>query len=328
MEVATMHSTKQGDARAALSLVITLLLWASAFAGIRAGLQSYSPGALILLRFLVASLALALYALLTRMRLPAWRDLPGLLVLGLIGITGYHAGLTFGELTVNAGTASFLVASVPCFTALLALLVLRERLTLWGWLGITISVVGVTIISLGGKEGLHFTPGALLVLLASLCESVYFIVQKRYMQRYSSSEMTAYTMWAGTLFMLPFAPALLHDWPQATPAATLAVVYLGLFPAAIAYGTWAFTLARLSASLATSFLNISPLLALAISWLWLHEAPTLLELLGGLIVIVGVLLVNTRGKFPTPGEKQRLSSAPETATTVETSTAESCHVGD
>lgn len=323
-----MHSTKPGDARAALSLIITLLLWASAFAGIRAGLQSYSPGALILLRFLVASLALALYALFTRMRLPAWRDLPGLLLLGLIGITGYHAGLTFGELTVNAGTASFLVSSVPCFTALLALLVLRERLTLWGWLGIAISVVGVTIISLGGKEGLHFTPGALLVLLASLCESVYFIVQKRYMQRYSSSEMTAYTMWAGTLFMLPFAPALLHDWPQAAPAATLAVVYLGLFPAAIAYGTWAFTLARLPASLATSFLNISPLLALTISWLWLHEVPTLLEMLGGLVVIAGVLLVNTRGKLPTPSEGQRPSSPPDAATALETGAAEGCRIGD
>nr|BBH93253.1 membrane protein [Thermogemmatispora argillosa] len=294
-----MHtSTKPGDARAALSLIVTLLLWASAFTGIRAGLQSYSAGALILLRFLVASLALALYARLTRMRLPAWRDLPGLLVLGLIGITGYHAGLTFGELTVNAGTASFLVASVPCFTALLALLILRERLTLWGWLGIVISVVGVTVISLGGKEGLHFTPGALLVLLASLCESIYFIVQKRYMLRYSSSEITAYTMWAGTLFMLPFAPALWHELPQARLAATLAVIYLGLFPAAIAYATWAFTLARLPASLATSFLNISPLLALVISWLWLHEVPAPLELLGGLVVIVGVLLVNTRGKVP------------------------------
>ncbi|RAQ97561.1 DMT family transporter [Thermogemmatispora tikiterensis] len=323
-----MHSTKPGDARAALSLIVTLLLWASAFAGIRAGLQSYSPGALILLRFLVASLALALYALLTRMRLPAWRDLPGLLLLGLIGITGYHAGLTFGELTVNAGTASFLVSSVPCFTALLALLVLRERLTLWGWLGIAISVVGVTIISLGGKEGLHFTPGALLVLLASLCESVYFIVQKRYMQRYSSSEMTAYTMWAGTLFMLPFAPALLHDWPQATSAATLAVVYLGLFPAAIAYGTWAFTLARLPASLATSFLNISPLLALAISWLWLHEVPTLLEVLGGLVVIAGVLLVNTRGKLPAGSGEQRSAAAPDTATAVGASAAEGCRIGD
>ncbi|MBX5449025.1 DMT family transporter [Thermogemmatispora sp.] len=324
-----MHtSSKPGDARAALSLIITLLLWASAFTGIRAGLQSYSPGALILLRFLVASLALMLYALLTRMRLPAWRDLPGLLVLGLIGITGYHAGLTFGELTVNAGTASFLVASVPCFTALLALLVLRERLTLWGWLGIAISIVGVTIISLGGKEGLHFTPGALLVLLASLCESVYFIVQKRYMQRYSSSEMTAYTMWAGTLFMLPFAPALWHELPQAAPAATLAVVYLGLFPAAIAYATWAFTLARLPASLATSFLNISPLLALVISWLWLHEMPTLLELLGGLVVIVGVLLVNTRGKLSPASSGPQPPSASRTTTEAEPAAAEGCRAVD
>ncbi len=301
------------DGRAAGALLITLLLWASAFAGIRAGLGSYSPGALILLRFLVASVALALYALLARMRLPARRDLPAMALLGLIGITFYHAGLTFGEVSVAAGTASFLVASVPCFTALLALALLRERLTIWGWLGVVISVAGVSIISLGGHGGLHFTPGALLVLLASLSESVYFIFQKRLMRTYTSIELTAYTIWTGTLFMLPFAPTLLQELPQAAPGATLAIVYLGLFPAAIAYGTWAFTLSRMPAALATSFLNISPLLALLISWIWLREVPTWLELLGGLIVIAGVLLVNTRGKAaPTLASSSREEREPPT----------------
>lgn len=285
-------------AQATITLTITLLLWASAFAGIRAGLQSYSPGALILLRFLIASAGLMIYAVIVRLRLPDLRDIPALFMLGFLGITVYQAGLTFGEQSVSAGTASFLVASVPCFTAIFALFFLKERLKLWGWLGVIISFIGVTLISFSNGSGFSFTPGTLLVLLASFAESLYFILQKNYLKKYSGLELTTYTIWTATLFMLVFAPQLLQELPNAALQPTLAVVYMGIFPAAIAYVTWAYTLSRLPASIATSFLNVAPLLSILIAWIWLHEIPTLGELLGGIIVILGVLLVNTRGKLP------------------------------
>jgi drug/metabolite transporter (DMT)-like permease len=284
------------DTPAAIALVITLLPWASAFAGIRAGLEGYSPGALVLLRFLVASTGLIIYALITHMRLPALRDLAALFLLGFLGITVYQVCLTFGEQSVSAGTASFLVATVPCFTALLAFFFLRERLNLLGRLGILVSFVGVAIISFSGKGGFSFTPGTLLIVLASFSESIAFIMQKRFLHTYTGLELATYMMWAGTIFMLVFLPELLRELPGATLTPTLSIIYLGLFPAAISYVTWSYTLGRVSASVATSFLNLSPVLALLISWLWLHEVPVLLEIVGGVIVIVGVLIVNTRGK--------------------------------
>lgn len=292
-------SRQSGDRKGVVALVVTLVFWASAFAGIRAGLAGYSPGALVLARFLVASISLGLYAALTHMRLPERRDIPILFFLGLIGITSYQICLSYGELSVTAGTASFLVACVPCFTALLSFFFLKERLRWLGWLGIVISFLGVTLLSFGSGSGFNLTPGALLVVLASLCESIYFIFQKRFLEKYSALELTTYTIWTGTFFMLVFLPQLVMSLPSAPLAATLAIVYLGVFPAAIAYGTWAFTLSRMSASLATSFLNISPILALLISWVWLREVPTPLEFLGGAVVLCGVLIVNTLGNAST-----------------------------
>ena len=289
-------SRSQIDTPAAIALVITLLPWASAFAGIRAGLEGYSPGALVLLRFLVASAGLIIYARITHMRLPILRDLAALFLLGFLGITVYQVCLTFGEQSVSAGTASFLVATVPCFTALLAFFFLKERLSLLGGLGIIISFVGVAIISFSGKGGFSFTPGTLLIVLASFSESIAFIMQKRFLHKYTGLELATYMMWAGTVFMLVFLPELLRELPGATLMPTLSIIYLGLFPAAISYVAWSYTLARVSASVATSFLNLSPVLALLISWLWLHEVPVLLEIVGGVVVIVGVLIVNTRGK--------------------------------
>jgi drug/metabolite transporter (DMT)-like permease len=282
--------------RGATMLIVTVLLWSSAFAGIRSALQSYSPGALILLRFLIASVALIIYALITRLRLPDLRDVPALLLLGFFGITVYQAGLTFGEQTVPAGTASFLISCVPCFTALFAVLFLKERLSRWGWAGVLLSFIGVTIISFGSGSGFSFTPDTLLILIAAFSESIYFIFQKNYLSKYNSIELTAYTIWAGTLFMLVFAPQLIQQMPVASLASTLSIVYMGIFPAAIAYVTWAYTLSHLPASRASSLLNFIPLLSSLIAWIWLREIPSPLAFWGGILVIAGVLLVNKRSK--------------------------------
>lgn len=292
-KLAISRGTKQSVNRRALTaVVVTLLFWASAFAGIRFALGSFSPGALVLLRFSIASVALIIYAVVARMRLPAWRDIPAILLQGFFGITLYQVALTFGEQTVSAGAAGLLIATVPCFTAICAVLFLGERLTLWGWLGIVCSFVGVAIISFAGQGGLRFSPGALLIVLAALAECIYFIAQKRSMRKYSGLELATYAIWSGTLFMLIFTPQLIHELPQAAPAAIGSVFYLGICPAAIAYVTWSYALSQAPASVVTNALNISPLLALFIAWIWLGEVPTPFALIGGGIVILGVLIVN------------------------------------
>src|SRR5437764_14541629 len=115
--------------RTLVALAAALILWASAFAGIRAGLLAYPPAHLAILRFLVASLVLGIYAGIAHFRRPAMRDLPGLAVTGLIGITFYNIALNYGEKRVTAGAASMLIASVPIWTALLARFLLKEKLT-------------------------------------------------------------------------------------------------------------------------------------------------------------------------------------------------------
>ena len=221
------------DIKALIAVIVCVVLWASAFAGIRAGLTSYTPGHLALLRFLVASLALLIYALITRMRLPHWRDIPVMLLLGFSGLTIYHIGLNYGEQTVSPGAASFLIGTVPCFTAILAILFLGERLSWRKWLGILVSLVGIALIASGEDGGLRFSPGVLLILLAALAESVYSVLQKPLFQRYTGLEMATYTIWSGTLFMLIYTPGLANEVQHATLSATLSVIYLGIFPAAI-----------------------------------------------------------------------------------------------
>lgn len=282
--------------RTLVALAVTIILWASAFAGIRAGLEAYSPGQLALLRFMIASVALGIVALLTRMRLPSLRDVPAMFLLGFVGFAVYHLALNYGELSVSAGAASLIVASSPVFTALLAAAFLGERLRLWGWLGIALSFAGVAFVALGSEGGFHFDPRAMLIMVSALSSSIYFVMQKPYFRRYSALQLTTFAIWAGTLLMSPYLPGLARALPNAPVGATLAAVYLGLFPAALAYVTWNYALSRTPASIVAPFLYLIPVLAIVIAWVWRSEVPAPVSLVGGTLALGGVVLVNTRGK--------------------------------
>jgi drug/metabolite transporter (DMT)-like permease len=279
-----------------LALTIALLLWASAFAAIRVGLRGFGPGQLALLRFTIASVVLLIYAVITRQPLPSVRHIPVMILLGFLGFFVYHVGLNAGEVAVPAGAASFIIASVPVFSTLLAVIFLRERLVLLGWIGVVISFCGVALISSGSGTGLRFEPAALLIVIAAIGESVYFVLQKPHLSRYTGLQLTTYTIWTGTVCMLVFLPGLMRQVKVAPLDATLAVVYLGIFPAAIGYVLWSHALSRADVSRVTSTLNLSPILTLLIAFLWLGEVPGAASLIGGIITIAGVIVLNTLGK--------------------------------
>lgn len=282
-------------------IAIALLLWAAAFAGIRAGLESYGPGQLALLRFGTASVCVGLWALVTRMRLPDRRDLPVIVLAGFVGISVYHTALNFGEQTVQAAAAALLISSSPVFTALLSRRFLSEKLGRWGWAGILASFAGVALISFGQGESLAFDPNALLILIAAIAASLYMIVSKPPLRHYSGLEFTTYAIWAGTVPLLFFTPGLITQIPEATASATIAAIFLGIFPGAVSYVLWNLALAKMPASRLAVFLNFQPVNAALIAWLWLGEVPSLMTALGGTVAIAGVALVQMKGQ---PGSAQ------------------------
>ena len=292
-----MKSTRFREPKALAAAAITILLWSSAFPGIRAALAGYPPGKLVLLRFLIASAALAVWALISKMPLPNFRDWPGMLVLGLLGIAGYQIALTFGQQTITAGAAVLIVTLTPVCMALFGTVLLGERLTIFGWLGTLISFAGIAVVSVGESGGFKWSNGVTLVLLATLATSLFFVLQRPYLKRYSAFQMTAIGIWAGTALMAAlWLPGLTQAVRHAPAAATLAIVYLGLLPGALAYVTWAYALSRMPASLLGNSLYLEPPIAILIGFFWLGELPSVLTILGGAVAIAGVLISSFWGR--------------------------------
>lgn len=284
------------ERKALLFGLLTVFIWGSSFAAIRASfLGGFTPEHLLAFRFFIASFVFIVYALLpgVHFNLPKGRDLVSIALLGFIGITVYHAGVTFGQETVSAGTASMIVAASPLFTALIAIVGLRERLSRAGWLSLLLGFIGVVLI-LFGAEGASFSISkeAIFILIAALATSVFFVFQKPLFQRYRPMELTAYFTWAGTVPFLLFLPGLSTTLQQASTEAMISAIYLGVFPAAIAYVLWAVALSLADAEPISSILYFEPVVAIIVAWLWLGEIPPLLSVIGGIIAIGSVILMH------------------------------------
>ncbi|QPQ30595.1 DMT family transporter [Lysinibacillus sp. JNUCC 51] len=274
---------------------ITIILWATAFPGIRVALTAYSPEHISLLRLLVGSFVLIIIAIITKTPLPALKDIPIILFLGFLGFTVYQVALNYGEQTISAGVASLLVSTTPIFTALLAVIFYREKLGLWGWVGSLLGFSGVAFITVGGStEGFSFNTGIIIVLVASLSESIYFVFQHRYLEKYGAIPFTMYAIWSGTIFMLLFSPGLGEAILNAPLNATLVTLYLGIFPTIIPYFTLAYVTSRTGAAEATSTLYLTSVFAFLIAWIWLGEVPHSSAITGGLVTLIGVFISNIK----------------------------------
>jgi len=280
---------------AILALFVAVVFWGSAPVAIRVALHGYAPGQLAFLRFGMASLLLAAYGLVAGMRLPRRKDLGTIVLCGAIGIAVYNTVLNYGLQTVQAGAASFLIASMPIWISLLAVLFLGERVSPVGWSGILLSFAGIGLIAHERGHGLHFSPRAVLIGVNAIGYAVYMILQKRLLARLKPLEFTCYSFWAGSLLMLLFArgtSSAIHNAPTTT---TWALIYLGVFPAAIANVAWAYAMSKITASRIGSFLYLMPISTVIIAWFWLREVPTTLTWMGGGLALLGVALVNVWG---------------------------------
>ncbi|WEH32683.1 DMT family transporter [Streptomyces sp. AM 4-1-1] len=287
------------DWRAPAAASVTVVLWASAFVSIRSAGEAYSPGALALGRLLAGSLTLGVICLVRREGFPTRAAWPGIIGSGLLWFGLYMVVLNWGERQVDAGTAAMVVNVGPILIALLGARLLGEGLPRRLVAGLVVSFAGAAVVglSMSGQGGASVL-GVLLCLLAAAAYAGGVVSQKPALRHGSALRITAFGCLVGTAGCLPFSGALVSEAAEAPLSATLNMVYLGVFPTALAFTTWAYALARTTAGRMGATTYAVPALVVVMSWLLLDEVPAALTVAGGLLCLAGVAVSRTRASRP------------------------------
>ena len=272
---------------AGLGVVVT---WASAFPAIRVAAPALGVNGLSFVRLAVAALALLAIAPFAHVRLPERRHALLLVAAAFFGMTAYQVLLNAGELHVPAGTASIVVASAPMVSVAIAALALGERLTVAKIAGSMIAIAGVAVVCLSGS-GATFTSAIWVVIGAAAVQGIYHPLIKPLLRTRSGLEVATYAMVAGALMALPLLPAGWDSLVTAPASAWASALYLALVPSALGFVLWGYAVANLPVATSTSLLYLVPAVAVLIAFVWLGEVPHASELLGGLVVVAGVVIV-------------------------------------
>jgi drug/metabolite transporter (DMT)-like permease len=270
--------------------LVSVVLWAAAFVGIRAAGRSFSPGPLALGRLALGSVLLGAVVLSRPTIRPTRRELALLVLAGLLWFGIYLVVLNEAERRVDAGTASMLVLVAPIFIVALAAVFLNERTTPNLLLGGALAFAGVVVIGVATSSRSASLVGVILCLVAALASAIGMVAEKPVLNRISALQATWTCCVVATLFCLPYAPQLIREWRVAPTSGIAWLLFLGVFPTSIAFTTWAYALARGSAGRLAATAYLVPPITIVMSWLILGEVPTAIAVLGGTLCLVGVAI--------------------------------------
>lgn len=290
----------------AARLALVGLVWGGAYVAGRVVAEAMDPGFASAVRIALSSLCCVpiLLAMPPEKRRVARADLPGVVLLGLVGILGFNVLFFLGLARTSAVHGALIGATAPAATALLAALVLGERLRPGQWAGVALSLAGVVAVvsngSLAALEAFSFNPGDLMLGAAVACWAVYTVAGGGLVRRNGPFTIAAHAYFVAAAIALPAAgvgiavagiPTLPASW-----TVWAALLFLGTVSSVLGFVWWNEGMAVLGPSRTAVFYNLVPVSGVILGGLLLGEAVTAVHLAGGLLVAAGVLLTVRDGR--------------------------------
>ena len=271
---------------------IAIFFWATAFVLTKVVLKEVDVTTLGVLRYFFASIMVIFILIKQKISLPKFKDIPAFVFAGFSGYAGYIVFFNMATLLSSPSTLSVINALAPAITAIVAYFIFNEKIKIIGWISMGISFCGILILTLWNGT-LTVNKGIIYMLIGCILLSLYNISQRYLTKKYSSFDVSMYSMLIGGILLVVYSPSSVRNIFSISFNSLILIIYMSVFPSIISYFFWtkAFELAKHTTEV-TSFMFVTPVLATLMGIIILGDIPKLSTLIGGVVIILGMIIFN------------------------------------
>ena len=280
-----------------LLIILAVVFWGSSFIATKVALKELSPETIISLRLIIAAVFLFITAILLKKDFSInLKSHSFIFILALIAVFHLMIQVT-GLKYTTASNTGWIIGTAPIFMVILAAIFFREKIGMLKIGGIIIAMFGLLLLIGKGNitnVDLIKNKGDLLVLASAFTWGVYSMVNKKISLSYSPMMTILYLFIMMAVIIIPFNlnTASVNSVVHLSLNGWISILFLGLFCSGIAYVIWAYSLRDLESAKVGAFLYFEPLVTVFAAWVLLNESITVLMIISGMIITLGVVLVN------------------------------------
>ena len=271
---------------------IAIFFWATAFVLTKVVLKEVDVTTLGVLRYFFASIIVIFILIKQKISLPKLKDIPAFVFAGFSGYAGYIVFFNMATLLSSPSTLSVINALAPAITAIVAYFIFNEKIKIIGWISMGISFCGILILTLWNGT-LTVNKGVIYMLIGCVLLSLYNISQRYLTKKYSSFDVSMYSMLIGGILLVVYSPSSVRNRFSISFNSLILIIYMSVFPSIISYFFWtkAFEIAKHTTEV-TSCMFVTPVLATLMGIIILGDIPKLSTLIGGVVIILGMIIFN------------------------------------
>lgn len=289
-----------------LLVILSTFFWGANFDVGKYVVEYMPPIIAAVLRFVIAALVLTILVFYKETNIVQviktnWKIF---IVLGLLGGAGFNGLFFYGIKYTTPVNGALIMATNPIVTVILASYLLKEPIFLNHRIGMFFSLLGVVLVITHGSLDmllhLNIAFGDVLIMGANMCWGFYGVLNRRYLNNSKPLITTAATMVVGSLFLMLFAVFSGHSINEFTNTSLIlfiAILFMSLLGTVLAFLFWNYGIANLGVVQTSIFFNLVPVFTVLVS-IGFGQPVSLLQLIGGLLVIFGVLISAKVIKMP------------------------------